>query len=50
MDVAIRATFLPREDAGATVKVPTHDVGGGRVVATVTDSDGNVIGLIQDKA
>ena len=25
-----------------------HDVGGGRLVATVTDPDGNVLGLIQD--
>ncbi|MCC6791020.1 MAG: glyoxalase [Thermomicrobiales bacterium] len=34
--------------AGATVKEPAHDVGGGRLVATVTDLDGNVLGLIQD--
>ena len=27
--------------AGATVKEPAHDVGGGRLVATVTDPDGN---------
>jgi hypothetical protein len=26
-----------------------HDVGGGRLVATVTDPDGNVLGLIQDR-
>ena len=35
--------------AGATVKEPAHDVGGGRLVATVTDPDGNVLGLLQDK-
>ncbi|MGC2192787.1 MAG: VOC family protein [Candidatus Dormiibacterota bacterium] len=35
--------------AGATVKEPAHDVGGGRLVATVTDPDGNVLGLIQDQ-
>ena len=35
--------------AGATVKEPAHDVGGGRLVATVTDPDGNVLGLIQDR-
>jgi len=35
--------------AGATVKAPAHDVGGGRLVATVTDPDGNVLGLIQDR-
>jgi predicted enzyme related to lactoylglutathione lyase len=32
----------------ATVKEPAHDVGGGRLVATVTDPDGNVLGLLQD--
>jgi predicted enzyme related to lactoylglutathione lyase len=34
--------------AGGTVKEPAHDVGGGRLVATVTDPDGNVLGLLQD--
>ena len=34
--------------AGATVKDPPRDVGGGRLVATVTDPDGNVLGLLQD--
>jgi predicted enzyme related to lactoylglutathione lyase len=34
--------------AGATVKEPAHDVGGGRLVATFTDPDGNVLGLLQD--
>ena len=34
--------------AGATVKEPSHDVGGGRLVATFTDLDANVLGLIQD--
>ena len=33
--------------AGATVKEPPHDVGGGRLVATFTDTDGNVLGLVQ---
>jgi predicted enzyme related to lactoylglutathione lyase len=28
---------------------PAHDVGGGRLVATVTDPDGNVLGLLQDR-
>jgi hypothetical protein len=36
--------------AGATVKEPAHDVGGGRLVATVTDPDGNVLGLRQDRS
>jgi predicted enzyme related to lactoylglutathione lyase len=35
--------------AGANVKEPPHDVGGGRLVATVTDPDGNVLGLLQDR-
>jgi predicted enzyme related to lactoylglutathione lyase len=35
--------------AGATVKEAAHEVGGGRLVATVTDPDGNVLGLIQDR-
>ena len=29
-------------------KEPTHGVGGGRLVATFTDPDGNVLGLLQD--
>jgi predicted enzyme related to lactoylglutathione lyase len=35
--------------ADATVKEPVRDVGGGRLVATVTDPDGNVLGLLQDR-
>jgi predicted enzyme related to lactoylglutathione lyase len=35
--------------AGATVKEPARDVGGGRLVATITDPDGNVLGLLQDR-
>ncbi|MDQ6805548.1 MAG: glyoxalase [Actinomycetota bacterium] len=35
--------------ARATVTEPAHDVGGGRLVATVTDPDGNVLGLTQDQ-
>jgi predicted enzyme related to lactoylglutathione lyase len=34
--------------AGATVKEPPRDVAAGRLVATFTDPDGNVLGLIQD--
>jgi predicted enzyme related to lactoylglutathione lyase len=32
-------------DAGATVRQPATDVGGGRRIATVADADGNVFGL-----
>jgi predicted enzyme related to lactoylglutathione lyase len=35
--------------AGATVQEPAHDVGGCRLMATVTDPDGNVLGLLQDR-
>ncbi|MEV4362938.1 VOC family protein [Nonomuraea sp. NPDC049625] len=35
--------------AGATVKEAAHEVGGGRLVATVIDPDGNVLGLLQDR-
>ena len=35
--------------AGATLKEAAHDVGGGRLVATVIDPDGNVLGLLQDR-
>ncbi|MGO4385353.1 VOC family protein [Specibacter sp. RAF43] len=44
----IAAKLLEVTAAGATVKEPAHDVGGGRLVATVTDPDGNVLGLLQD--
>jgi len=44
----IEAKLAEVTAAGATVKEPAHDVGGGRLIATVTDPDGNVLGLIQD--
>ena len=34
--------------AGATLRDAPRDVGGGRRVATVTDPDGSVLGLLQD--
>jgi predicted enzyme related to lactoylglutathione lyase len=45
----IQAKLAEVTAAGATVKGPTRDVGGGRLVATVTDPDGNVLGLLQDR-
>jgi predicted enzyme related to lactoylglutathione lyase len=45
----IEAKLAEVTAAGATVKEPAHDVGGGRQVATVTDPDGNVLGLLQDR-
>lgn len=45
----IEAKIAEVTAAGATVKEAAHDVGGGRLVATVTDPDGNVLGLLQDR-
>jgi predicted enzyme related to lactoylglutathione lyase len=45
----IEAKLAAVTAAGATVKDAPRDVGGGRLVATFTDLDGNVLGLIQDK-
>ena len=44
----IEAKLAEVTAAGATVKEPPRDVGGGRQVATFTDPDGNVVGLLQD--
>src|SRR5580704_17167117 len=45
----IEAKLAEVTDAGATVTDPAHDVGGGRLVATVTAPAGNVLGLLQDR-
>ena len=45
----IEAKLAEVTAAGAIVQEPAHDVGGGRLVATVTDPDSNVLGLIQDQ-
>ena len=45
----IEAKLAEVTAAGASVKEPAHDVGGGRLVASFTDPDGNVLGLIQDR-
>ena len=34
-------------DAGAEVQQAVRDVGGGKLVASVKDADGNAIGLVQ---
>ena len=44
----IEAKLAEVTAAGAKLNEPAHDVGGGRLVATVTDPDGNVLGLLQD--
>jgi predicted enzyme related to lactoylglutathione lyase len=46
----IEAKLAEVTAAGAKVKEPARDVGGGRLVATFTDPDGNVLGLLQDPA
>jgi predicted enzyme related to lactoylglutathione lyase len=48
----IEAKLAEVTAAGATVKQPEDiaiGVGDGRLVATVTDPDGNVLGLLQDR-
>lgn len=45
----IKAKLAELIAAGASVQEPVHDVGGGRLVATVSDPDGNVLGLQQDQ-
>jgi predicted enzyme related to lactoylglutathione lyase len=45
----IEAKLAEVTAAGATVKEAAHEVGGGRLVASFADPDGNVLGLIQDR-
>ena len=45
----IEAKIAEVTAAGGTLKDAPKDVGGGRLVATLTDPDGNVLGLIQDR-
>jgi predicted enzyme related to lactoylglutathione lyase len=45
----IEAKLAEVTAAGATVNESLRDVGGGRLVASVTDPDGNVLGLLQDR-
>jgi len=45
----IEAKLAEVTAAGAAVQQAPNDVGGGRLVATFTDPDGNVLGLIQDR-
>ena len=44
----IEAKLAEVTGAGAAVKDPPRNVGGGRLVATFTDPDGNVLGVFQD--
>jgi predicted enzyme related to lactoylglutathione lyase len=45
----IEAKLAEVTAAGATVKEVPHDVGGGRLVATFNDPDGNLLGIVQDQ-
>ena len=45
----IEAKLAEVTAAGGAVKDPVRDVGNGRLVATFTDPDGNVLGLLQDR-
>ncbi len=45
----IEAKLAEVTAAGATVKQAPREVGGGRLVATFADPDGNILGLIQDR-
>lgn len=46
----IEKTLAALVDAGGETQQPVNDVGGGRLIATVRDADGNPIGLLQDPA
>ncbi len=45
-DIAARIAEVTA--GGASVREEPHDVGGGRLIATVLDADGTVLGLLQD--
>src|SRR5919201_1488197 len=45
----IEAKLAEVTAAGAAVKESPRNVGGGRLVATFTDPDGNVLGVLQDR-
>lgn len=43
----IKKSLQLLQEAGATVVQEVKDVGGGKLIATVKDADGNIIGLSQ---
>ena len=45
----IEAKLAEVTAAGGIVQQAANEVGGGRLVATFTDADGNVLGLVQDQ-
>ena len=44
----IKGTLQALLEVGGEVAQDVKDVGGGRLIATVKDADGNLIGLLQD--
>ncbi len=44
----IRKSLQLLVDAGAQMIQEIRDVGGGRLIASIKDADGNIIGLLQD--
>jgi predicted enzyme related to lactoylglutathione lyase len=46
----IKETLDALTEAGAETVEPVNDVGGGKLVATLRDPDGNVFGLLQEPA
>ncbi len=44
----IKKSLKSLVDAGAKTVQEVKDVGGGRLIASVKDADGNIIGLLQD--
>ena len=43
----IKATLQGLTEAGAQVQQAVRDVGGGKLIATLKDADGNMLGLVQ---
>ena len=43
----IKTSLQTLVDAGAQTQQEVKDVGGGRLIASVKDADGNIIGLLQ---
>jgi predicted enzyme related to lactoylglutathione lyase len=43
----IRKSLRLLLDAGAQIQHEVKDVGGGKLIASVSDVDGNIVGLIQ---
>jgi len=46
----IRKSLKALVDAGAKTQQEVQDVGGGKLIASVKDADGNLIGLLQQPA